>query len=361
MKKVLIIQPYVPGYRVPFFEQLSATLAADGIQSTVLGGRPDRTQRLRFDATSPSWLLQRKDWTMTVRGIQISDIAHGFKFANFDAVIAPAAGTSVDAYRALLSKGRRKRTVGLWGHIDSYVAKANPIDLFLETEQMKRADRIFAYTPSGSKFAETLGVDRRKITTVMNAVDVSALTEVPATETECAAFVTRNAIEDKRLFAFWGGLDQSKRIDFLADVLDLLWATDRNIHLLVGGKGPDAGLLEAAEARGQVTLLGFVGPKEKRILGTISEAVLMPGRIGLIAVETLALSIPIITTTWPYHAPERDYLTEGQSVHSTDDDPRAFAETLVQWQATKRDTVAWTYPSIDGMVDNFASGIKLMV
>jgi len=358
-KHVLIVQPYVPGYRVPFFEGLRSTLTEDDIECTVIAGRPDGAQKLRADATAPPWLIQRNDRTINVRGIQISDIAHGHDFSRYDAIVASAAGTSVDAYRALVGAGRKKRAVGLWGHIDSYVAPANPIDLRLEKWQMRRADRVFAYTPSGARFAERFGITPEKITTVMNSVDVSGLVSNAPTKEECEAFRSTHGCSGRPVFAFWGGLDESKRIGFLAEMLDELWLLDRSIHLFVGGKGADEPLLAAAVARGQVTLLGFIGALEKRILGAIAEAVLMPGRIGLIAVETLALGVPILTTTWPFHAPEFEYLVEGESVYVLDDDSVAFAAAMADWR--RSDAEVWAYPTVGDMVANFASGVKQML
>ena len=37
------------------------------------------------------------------------------------------------------------------------------------------------------------------------------------------------------------------------------------------------------------------------------------------------LGLPIVTTRWPYHAPEFDYLTDNHNARVTDDDVGAFS------------------------------------
>jgi hypothetical protein len=50
-------------------------------------------------------------------------------------------------------------------------------------------------------------------------------------------------------------------------------------------------------------------------LSHVSSAIWMPGRVGLVAVDALALGLPVLTTHFPFHAPELEYLVEGRSVH----------------------------------------------
>jgi glycosyltransferase involved in cell wall biosynthesis len=93
-----------------------------------------------------------------------------------------------------------------------------------------------------------------------------------------------------------------------------MWTIDPLARLVVGGRGSDESLLHAAAQRGQVTMLGYAGPAEKALIASVASALVMSGRIGLVAVEALAMRLPFVTTTWRYHAPEVEYLTEGITV-----------------------------------------------
>jgi hypothetical protein len=97
----------------------------------------------------------------------------------------------------------------------------------------------------------------------------------------------------------------------------------------------------------------------------VGGAILMPGRIGLVAVDALALKLPVLTTDWKYHAPEAEYLAEGHSMHILPNDPYEFAKSAISFLATSRshekNDIQWQYPTIEAMVNNFAEGIVSML
>ena len=49
MSRVVIVQPYVPQYRLPFFERLTDTLAESGVELVVAAGSPEGAQAARGD------------------------------------------------------------------------------------------------------------------------------------------------------------------------------------------------------------------------------------------------------------------------------------------------------------------------
>jgi glycosyltransferase involved in cell wall biosynthesis len=286
-----------------------------------------------------------------------------------DAVVIGLLGTCPDLYFELLKKPLSGRRVGVWGHIKSYVNKGNPIDLFLESLQMRASDHVFAYTPSGSEYAHSRGIDRAKITTVMNSVDVDPLLASvdELTDEEVDEFANRHGLIPGKTFAYLGGLDSSKRVDLLADALDLMWARDPQVKVLVGGRGTDESLLASHIAREQVIHLGYAGTEEKAMMSRVAESILNPGRVGLLAVEALALGLPVLTTDWPFNAPEFEYLDNGKSVFTSKPDSESFAKLVLESTSPQKESRSggirrgWSYPTIDDMVDNFASGIRSMV
>jgi hypothetical protein len=117
-------------------------------------------------------------------------------------------------------------------------------------------------------------------------------------------------------------------------------------------------------SRGQVVPLGYAGAKEKALINQVSEAILNPGRIGLVAVECMAMGISILTTDWKLHGPEFEYLTEGENVFTSADDPTRFADLVVkhiQEPGNSRRPQRKPYPSLEGMVTNFADGVIKMM
>lgn len=266
-----------------------------------------------------------------------------------------------------MDSSRRRVKTGLWGHIAPYVNAGNPLDLALEKIQLRLADHVFAYAPGGRDFALAAGAPAAKVTTVMNATDTRQLEVAQRSldPKEAQAFMESHGLRRRRTLAFIGGLDSSKRIDFLAAALDILWTTDPDVRVLVGGIGALSAALDPAVSRGQVIMMGYVDAKGQALLGYASAALVMPGRIGLVAVDALVLGLPILTTSWPYHAPEAEFLLEGESRFTSDDNVYAYA-SLIRKFLSKTVTQEekdnhWTYPTIDAMVDNFSDGVMKML
>jgi glycosyltransferase involved in cell wall biosynthesis len=364
--RVVIVQPYVPTYRTAFFEGLQRRLAEDGVECVVAAGAPRGDQADRGDAVHPDWLVPVKHTSLSIRGRSINFGVNPCPWRHTDAVILGLEGSSIPVYRALLSARDTGIKVGLWGHIRPYVAPGHPIDLWLEKRQMHAANHVFAYTPGGRDYAIAAGISAGKVTAVMNSIDTSTLDAARASvmAEELQNFAEQWGITPSKTVCFVGGLDESKRIAFLADVLDELWSRDRSVRLLVGGNGPQKSLLKPAFDRGQAVDLGYLNTKEKALVMTASKAVAMPGRIGLVAVDALVMRRPIVTTAWPYHAPESEYLVEGISRFTSADNPCTYTDVLLRTLGSRGNQDGkdqWAFPNIKHMVENFAEGVNLML
>lgn len=364
-KSVVIIQPYVPKYRFPFFQALIEALDKEDIDCRVVAGKPDRVQAQRDDSVSAPWLSILEPRSFKIFGRSVNLGAMPSPWTGADGVIVGLVGTSVETYRALSYGSRRGIKVGVWGHVKSYVSKGSRIDAAAELWQMRRADQVFAYTQGGAQYAINAGIDVQRVTTVMNSIDTEELSKAVRLNSESKQdrFNRTYSLKHGRVLAFWGGLDESKRIDFLSEVLDLLWEVEPDVRILIGGKGSQAGLLKKSVARGQVHMLGYVDADVKALIGGIASALLIPGRIGLVAVEALLLGLPIITTEWPFHAPEAEYLVEGDSLLTAENSPAAYVGTIQTFLLSSETAVRnnTPYPTMQDMVSNFSLGVKRML
>jgi glycosyltransferase involved in cell wall biosynthesis len=368
-RSLVITQPYVPKYRVGFFTRLIEKLEQSDIQCRVAAATPGGEQADRGDAVAADWIIPIRQRLLHVRGRTLTLGGAARTWSGADAVIVGHMGSSVDTYRAILGAQRGLFRVGLWGHIKSYVADSHPLDAALERWQLRRADHVFAYSPSGSEYAASIGVPPHRLTTVMNSVDTNALATAKDSlmESDAREFADLHGLKPGRTLGFIGGLDESKRIAFLADALEHLWATNPDVRLVVGGNGTQAGLLDTSVARGQTIRLGYVGPTQQALIGRVASALVMPGRIGLVAVDALLLQIPILTTDWPYHSAEAEYLLEGRSRFTSANTVEAFVRQTRSFLASTtgktipQTSARWPYPTIDSMVSNFADGVQRMM
>lgn len=363
-QSVLIVQPYVPKYRVAFFSSLIQMLEGEGVACRVAAAPPPRGQSERGDAVTADWIVNYAPRTVRISGRTIGLGGARPLWKNDSAVIVGHLGSALDTYSAIYDGMRKRLKVGLWGHIKPYVNDGNPIDLALERWQLGKCHRVFAYTPGGRDYALAAGVEAANVTTVMNATDTSLLQQARQALSPASvhSFMTAHSLVPGRTLGYIGGLDSSKRIDFLAAVLDSIWVSDPDIKVIVGGRGSDAHLLDVARSRGQVVMLGYASVEDQALIARVSSALVMPGRIGLVAVDALVLGIPILTTDWPYHAPEHEYLVESKTRFTSADNIQSYTSLIRhfledQVNSPDQGSADWRYPSINSMVDNFGSGV----
>ncbi|MEV7827695.1 glycosyltransferase family 4 protein [Microbacterium enclense] len=365
MTTLSIVQPYVPQYRVPFFDGLRRELALDGVDLEVVSGQATDAQKLRGDAANAPWIKGTRTREVKFGARTLSLTYSRRLWTNSDAVIVPHQGTSLDAMSALaFPRGKR---VGVWGHIASYTSPLNPVDGAVEDWQLRRADHVFAYVPSGTKYALERGVSPREVTTVMNTIDTTSLEDALTSTTaeEIDRFRREEGIPDGPFLAYVGGLDSSKRVDLLADALEILHSRGSHAHIVIAGRGEQETLLIPALERGQVTLIGYAWTGRKAILLKGATAIVNPGRVGLIAVDALASKRTLITTDWPWHAPEIEYLKRGESLTQSGSSAEEFAhalQTALEEPPHTDPAVTWPEPPrLDAMIANYKDGVITML
>ncbi|MEX5306089.1 glycosyltransferase [Kocuria sp. CPCC 205258] len=366
-KRLVIVQSYIPSYRVDFFERLHDRLLERGIQCVIAAGAPEGEQAERGDAAAPEWLTPIKRNMLVIRGRSINTSVQPKPWMDADGVIFGLKGTSLPVYEALMYRRSKGTRIGLWGHVRPYVNSGNWLDLRFERFQMQQADHVFAYTGGGAEFAMQAGINPDKVTEVGNTINSELLREElnGISTKDVIKFAQERNFDPSRAVGYIGGLDASKRIAFLAKSLNYLWDLDPTIHLLVAGSGAHVGLLQEAQYRGQVSFLGFSDVRQKALVIKSSRALCLPGRIGLVAVDALTGQIPILTTEWPFHAPEFEYLVEGHSKVTASNTPEAYARLIMSYvtgtEPRGSSSADWPVPNLENMVKNFSAGVVKML
>jgi glycosyltransferase involved in cell wall biosynthesis len=231
-----------------------------------------------------------------------------------------------------------------------------------------RCDWFFAYTQLGADYVVNQGFPRERTTIVQNSIDSERLADLVAsvTETELDEFTHDEDLRGETAL-FIGGLDASKRLDFLIAAARTAHQMSGDFRLLVVGDGVQRREIEAvASAHSFIRYLGPLREKPKAIAMAAADVLTMPGRVGLIAVDSFAARTPLLTTRWQWHAPEFDYLQNGVNALVTSDDVDVFAQTLVETLRNKRLLIRLQNGCSDSardftlkrMVQNFLAGVE---
>lgn len=368
MTRVVIVQEYVPSYRQPFFEALISKGRSRGLDIVVAAGQPNRSQSVRGDATKADFVHPIKQWETNLVGKRFVVRVLGPLIKSADLVILEQARRNLDAYRMV---GRRKKPyrVALWGHGRDYVKDTSRLEVLLQRFLAVNCDWFFAYTNGGADHAIQLGVPQDRITIVRNSVDTRSIDSEAAdvTENDLENYRRRLGLTEK-VAVFVGGLDASKRIPFLLEAAKIAYSNDQDFRLLVVGDGDDRDLVErAAQECDGIVYAGPLFGRDKILALLASQLIAMPGRVGLVAVDSFAAGRPIVTTQWPWHAPEFEYLSDGVDSLVTEDDTISFAKALRALSNDKSRLNSMQQEcrqksrdySIEAMADRFLAGIEL--
>jgi glycosyltransferase involved in cell wall biosynthesis len=369
-RRVLIVQPYVTRYRVPFFRQLTADLAAHGVELTVAHGAPYGGLPARGDAAvlDGAVRLSQRVLHLGPRALVWRRLQAHASCA--DVVVLEQAMHNLDSYPLLLDP-RTSPSVALWGHGRTFNRSTGMLSRAAKRCFTRRADWFFSYTRGGADHLVADGFPADRVTVVNNATDTAPLRAAreDVTGEQAARFAADHGLVPERTVLFLGSLDASKRIAFLLQAVQHAARLLPGFTLLVAGDGPQRPMVEAAAAAsGSVVYLGPVFDRQRALLGSVSRLMLMPGMVGLCAVDSFALRTPLVTTHWPLHSPEFEYLQDGRNSLIAAGDPEGYAEGVVRAlsdpallerlrQGCVADADRYT---IEGMSRRFADGVLAM-
>jgi len=167
-----------------------------------------------------------------------------------------------------------------------------------------------------------------------------------------------------RTAIFFGALDETKRIDFILETVKRVRHFVPDFELAICGDGPDRSKILGSKVGG-IRYLGFGDAQLKAKLSQIGLFILNPGRVGLLAVDSFSLSLPIITTDWKFHAPEFEYLEKNLTAIITKDSVEDYVNGILEYlgDAKKISTMKVNCRnkrhlySIEKMAANFHEGV----
>ena len=370
MKRLLIVQPYIPEYRAPLFAYLRSGLLDIGFELHVAIGHAGLEQQLRKDATSDGLdhQLEQRNLAIGSRGFLYRKVQGLVKELQPDLLIVEQAIKNLESWPLLLSRSRTKPLVGIWGQGGYYSHAPSSLSKRVKSLMNHRGRWFFAYTDEGSKFVVDQGFPKDRVTTLNNSTDTLQLREDLAqiSPQELCDMRNRYGLVEGKTALFMGGVDPRKGMEFLVEAARRIGSIDSEFQLLVVGDGSDVGRVKQAQAMGiPIHYLGRASGAAKAVTLAMSDFLLIPEWVGLVATDALAAGRPVVTTDHSSHAPEISYLVEGTCRITTLHDVESYSnavvelmndpERLSQMQALSR--MEGNSYSIQSMGDRFIAGI----
>lgn len=368
--KLLVINPWIPAYRVPFYNLLDVALAQQDIQLVVARSGAPPSMARRGDMAGGRWAKDVPTSWLTLGGREIPRrrIASLMRELQPDLVVVEQALHNPETYPLLLRHAMGGCGVAMWGHGRSYSSTQSASGAAFKQWLTRRGDWFFAYNQVGADHVVAHGFPRARVSVLNNTIDTGRLrADLEAVEPgELGAFRREQGLTPGRTALFLGGVDESKGISFLLESARIAGELMPGFVLLIAGDGDSVPEAQAARAAGvPVRILGRADGHAKALALNAADVLAIPQRVGLVAVDALVSARPIITTDQPLDGPEYDYLVPGETSVVTAQTAADYAHALVATlSATDRladmqaaaQRVSYRY-TLDGMVDSFVEGV----
>jgi glycosyltransferase involved in cell wall biosynthesis len=369
MLNVLIVEPQMKQYRVPFFTKLHTALRSSGIDLRVAYSPPNAHEARKKDNSDLPEAIGVKVNGYALLGNRLVFQPLLREVARADLVIVDQATRYILSFLLLALSRFKLKKVGFWGHGWNRQGDVASFPERIKRHTVGWVDWWFAYTPSVTEYVRSLGVPVERISTINNSIDTNEFRELLATITtdEIHAAHGEIGVDDGSLIGLYcGGLYADKHLDFLIEAAVLVQKKVPEFRLLVLGGGPEFSKIEvAAKKYPFIVALGPRFGREKACYFRIASVFLMPGLVGLAILDAFTAELPLITTDVPIHSPEIEYLDDGVNGFIVQPDVVAYAELVVRvlkspglLQALRAGAArsAAKY-SMEAMVENFRSGI----
>jgi L-malate glycosyltransferase len=369
MKSVTIVQRVLPHYRIPFFQRLHRRLLADGLQLRLIYGQ-------EYPGTVPKTVRLDEPWAIEMSNSYF--MLHGVEFVwqpclkylgRSDLIIIEQASRLLVNYLILSRLITNGAKIAYWGHGKNLQSpNGKGLGETFKRLTINRADWWFAYTGSSAKIVREGGFEEHKICLVNNSIDTVSLSQA------CQEVRGADILKVKRelgifsdnICIFCGGMHVEKKLDFLVESCLLIKKKVLDFQMIFIGEGPLQQLVSDACCKNP--WMHYIGPKygnEKAPYLKTAKAILMPGLVGLVVIDSFVAGVPLITTDIPSHSPEIDYLESAKNGLVSSFHVAEYASAVANFLGapeSQEELKAGCAESskkytISNMVDNFASGI----
>lgn len=362
---VLIIQEHLPEFRVRFYQELRTLLAQDGINLELIYAPNQKNNFLKghLDWATPvpiKWFKNKFAWQPVLNRCRKADLVIVQQETKYLINLILIAWSAFGGPK-----------VAYWGHGKNFQSSnSHSIESRIKNWLATKVNWWFAYNDLCTSIMINNGFPAAKITSVGNSIDTTTIVNrrQSLTAEEISSIRSELNLQSQHVAVYTGGLYPNKRIDFLIESACLIREKIADFEFIIIGDGPERH--RVAEAAMTHAWIHDVGPKndhDKVPYWALADMLLMPGLVGLVVVDSFALGVPLITTDYPYHSPEVDYLKNdcngmmipcGESRQQYANEVIALFNDPNKLARLKQGALASaTQYTIENMAQNFANGI----
>lgn len=327
-RNVVFVERHMAHFRVALYEGLRDSLDRDGVTMHLATGSPTSEEVAKQDTEHIDWADTLP--TRYLLGGKVCWMPVHSKLGPGDLLVLEHENKLLWNFWELYKPRHYK--VAFWGHGRNMQSnRPNGPSERLKRHTTLRADWYFAYTEESRRTLLDIGFPEQRITVFNNAIDTRQLgidhRSIGAPER--VALAHSLGLVGKPVGLFLGSLYAQKGLDRCLQAAMAVRQRVPEFQWLVIGDGPDRQKVEAMAQ--EHPWVHWVGPKrdrEKALYASLADVLMIPGAVGLVALDSLVLGKPIVTMHANAHGPEMEYLDNGVDALITPDGVEAYSEAL---------------------------------
>jgi L-malate glycosyltransferase len=367
MKKVLIIYRFLPQYRVEFYNGLKKALVEKNIELQLIYGKTSKVEALRNDEVDIDWAQYIPNRTLKLGKIELIWQPCLKNIKGKDLIIVEGANKLILNYILMFARHFSRFSLGIWGHGRNMQIAKNSIRNRFKYLFLNKCDCYFAYTKGVKDLLLMQNFPENKVVIVQNAIAIGETRDyyINISDLEVKDLKNQLGIEGSNVGIFCGGMYPEKRIDFILKVICKVRKEIPDFHMIFIGSGIDSDKVKnASENNDWIHYVGTKFGKDRVKYFKMSAIQLMPGLVGLGVLDSFVMETPMLTTDYPYHSPEIEYLGNGINGIITRNNLDNYTDMVIEVFKSKKylelidgcKESAKKY-TVENMVKNFTDGI----
>ncbi|MDQ3019390.1 MAG: glycosyltransferase [Bacteroidota bacterium] len=300
--KILILQRILPHYRVGFFKKF-----CEKFQGTkIIYGQPYNFEPLQNAASlNEDYFIEKKNYYFDKAGrIFLSGVyTHIFKYRP-EIIISVFNVGNLNIYILFILKKFFKFKIILWSFGYDPLKGFNPGKRFADKVRLflsQRADAVIFYWGQGRSIAAKFSKKTEHYFVAPNTLDTVRQIELKERfdMTGKEKIKPELGVKEKFHFVYVGRLLKDKQVDLLLKAFAIIENEKHDCRLTIIGDGPESENLKKLSNELELQNIFFAGEiLDEETTGKwiyISEAFIMPGRLGLSVVHAFCYGTPVIS------------------------------------------------------------------
>lgn len=300
--KIIVLQRILPHYRAGIFRKLCGRFPG----MSVFYGQPYKNESLKnADNLSDNIFIRCSNTYFDKNGkIFISKIFSKIKDLRPEIIISVFNVGNLNIYILFLLRKFLKFKIILWSFGYDPVRGFNPDKYFTDKIRLylsQKADAVIFYWENGKEEVSRYSKVSGHYFVAPNTLDTDKQTELKRKFeiTGKEKIKSELGVKEKFHFVYVGRLLEDKQIDLLLKAFSHLEKDTAEIRLTIIGDGPEKSNLENLSRELKLKNIFFTGEiTDDELTGKwifISDAFVMPGRLGLSVVHTFCFGTPVIS------------------------------------------------------------------